>query len=66
MCRALERFTEMYPRLVKWSPPGSRLLLFGGNALGEIVERDEDIRSFKAIKMPDSGQRFLFVIERKD
>jgi len=66
MCRALERFTEMYPRLVKWSPPGSRLLLFGGNALGEIVERDENIHSFTAVKMPDSDQRFLFVIERKD
>jgi 16S rRNA (guanine527-N7)-methyltransferase len=65
-CRALERFTEMYPRLVRWSPPASRLLLFGGNALGELVERDENISSFVAIKMADSERRFLFVIERKD
>ena len=64
-CRALERFTEMYPRLVQWSPPASRLLLFGGNALGELIERDENIRDFTAIKMPDSEQRFLFVCERK-
>ncbi len=65
-CRALERFTEMYPRLVAWSPRGCRLLLFGGNAMGELVERDERVGSFAAIKMPDSEQRFLFVIERKD
>jgi 16S rRNA (guanine527-N7)-methyltransferase len=65
-CRALERFTEMYPRLVRWSPRASRLLLFGGNTLGELVERDENIDSFVAIKMPDSVQRFLFVCERKD
>lgn len=65
-CRALERFTEMYPRLVRWSPRAARLLLFGGNALGELVERDESVRLFTAVKMPYSEQRFLFVIERKD
>lgn len=65
-CRALERFTEMYPRLVEWSPPASRLLFFGGSALGELIEQDEKIRAFTAIKMPDSEQRFLFVCERKD
>ena len=65
-CRALERFTEMYPRLVAWSPRGCRLLLFGGNALGELVERDERVGSFAAVRMPDSEQRYLFVIERGD
>ena len=29
-CRALERFAEMYPKLVSWSPQGCRLLFFGG------------------------------------
>ena len=65
-CRALESFTAMYPRLVGWSPPASRLLLFGGSALGELIERDESLRTSHAIKMPDSEQRFLFVCERKD
>lgn len=65
-CRALERFTQMYPRLVAWSPRGCRLLLFGGNALGELIERDERVGSFAAFKMPDSEQRYLFVCERKD
>jgi 16S rRNA (guanine527-N7)-methyltransferase len=65
-CRALERFTEMYPRLVRWSPPACKLLFFGGSALGELIERDENLRTFTAIRMPDSEQRFLFVCERKD
>jgi 16S rRNA (guanine527-N7)-methyltransferase len=65
-CRALERFTEMYPRLVGWSAGVGRLLFFGGSALGELIERDENIRAFTAIKMPDSEQRFLFVCERKE
>ena len=64
-CRALERFTEMYPRLVGWSPPACRLLFFGGTALGVLIERDENIRTFTTIKMPESEQRFLFVCERK-
>ncbi len=64
-CRALERFTEMYPKLVEWSPPACRLLFFGGTALGELIERDENIRTFTAIKMPESERRFLFVCERK-
>lgn len=65
-CRALERFTEMYPRLVGWSAGVGRLLFFGGIALGELIERDENIRAFTAVKMPDSEQRFLFVCERKN
>jgi 16S rRNA (guanine527-N7)-methyltransferase len=65
-CRALERFTEMYPRLVEWSPPARRLLLFGGSGLGELIERDEHLRAFTAVRMPESEQRFLFVIELKE
>jgi len=64
-CRALERFTEMYPRLVAWSPPACRLLFFGGPVLGELIERDANIRSFMTIKLPESEQRFLFMCERK-
>ncbi|HEV2799106.1 MAG TPA: 16S rRNA (guanine(527)-N(7))-methyltransferase RsmG [Pyrinomonadaceae bacterium] len=63
-CRALERFTEMYVQLVAWSPPGSRLLLFGGTALGELIEGDRTVQMHAAVKMPDSEQRFLFVVER--
>ncbi|HJR06169.1 MAG TPA: RsmG family class I SAM-dependent methyltransferase [Pyrinomonadaceae bacterium] len=65
-CRALECFTAMYPRLVEWSPRASRLLLFGGRSLEDLMEEDQNLRAFMAVKMPDSEQRFLFVCERKD
>jgi 16S rRNA (guanine527-N7)-methyltransferase len=65
-CRALERFTEMYARLVAWSPRASRLLFFGGSALGELAASDENVNIVATVKMPDSEQRFLFVIERKN
>jgi 16S rRNA (guanine527-N7)-methyltransferase len=60
-CRALERFTEMYPRLVAWSPPASRLLLFGGSSFGDLMSGDQTVRVDKAVRMPDSEQRFLYV-----
>ena len=58
-CRALDKFAERLPRLLKWS--GEReLLFFGGPAL-----RDEMKRlglTFKEKQMPLSEQRFLFVV----
>ncbi|HEX8181663.1 MAG TPA: 16S rRNA (guanine(527)-N(7))-methyltransferase RsmG [Pyrinomonadaceae bacterium] len=61
-CRALERFTEMLPRLVVWSPPASTLLLFGGPALADKLTQIN--LSFQSVLMPQSEQRFLFLIER--
>jgi 16S rRNA (guanine(527)-N(7))-methyltransferase RsmG len=59
-CRALDKFTEKLPALIKWS--GDRqLLFFGGPAL-----RDEMQRLGLGVKeklMPMSEQRFLFVVE---
>ncbi|HLL75902.1 MAG TPA: 16S rRNA (guanine(527)-N(7))-methyltransferase RsmG [Pyrinomonadaceae bacterium] len=60
-CRALERFAEMLPKILDWSPPSARLLLFGGPALGEAIERAG--RTFDSVLMPESEQRFLFVIQ---
>ncbi len=60
-CRALEHFTEMLPRLVEWSPTGARLLLFGGAALRESIEREGLL--FTPIHIPESERRFLFVVE---
>ncbi len=57
-CRALDKFTQNLPRLIKWSG-NCRLLFFGGTTLRDAlvkngVEFDEKL-------MPMSKQRFLFV-----
>lgn len=57
-CRALDKFTQKLPSLLKWSK-GSRLLFFGGNSL-----RDELLKNgvrFREKLMPMSEQRFLFI-----
>jgi 16S rRNA (guanine527-N7)-methyltransferase len=60
-CRALERFTEMLPELMSWTPPGARLLLFGGDTLRDALERAG--RDFTATLMHGSERRFLFVVK---
>jgi 16S rRNA (guanine527-N7)-methyltransferase len=64
-CRALESFTAMYPQLVEWSPPASRLLLFGGSSFVALMDVDQRLRGYEAVKMPDSEQRFLFIGHKK-
>lgn len=60
-CRALDKFSEKLPRLIKWS--GKRqMLLFGGPTLGETLRRCHV--SFSAELMPMSRQRFLYVSDR--
>ena len=57
-CRALDKFTEKLPRIVKWSK-GRKLLFFGGPTL-----RDEMKKlglSFGEKLLPFSTQRYLFV-----
>jgi 16S rRNA (guanine527-N7)-methyltransferase len=61
-CRALERFTEMLPQLVAWSPPASTLLLFGGPALQAKLEQLE--LPYQAVALPASERRFLFVANK--
>lgn len=60
-CRALDRFTQHLPKLIKWSGDCT-LLFFGGPGL-----RDELRRLGLSIKeklMPLSEQRFLFIARR--
>ncbi|MDQ3130411.1 MAG: 16S rRNA (guanine(527)-N(7))-methyltransferase RsmG [Acidobacteriota bacterium] len=59
-CRALDKFTEKLPKLLKWSGT-STLLFFGGNNLAEALRKNKV--KFKLILMPMSEQRFLFVAE---
>lgn len=59
-CRALDKFTEKLPKLVKWSG-NSTLLFFGGNNLAEALQKNKI--KFSRKLMPMSEQRFLFVAE---
>jgi 16S rRNA (guanine527-N7)-methyltransferase len=58
-CRALDKFTERLPRLLKWSMR-RKLLLFGGNNLADALKAQKVV--FDQILTPLSEQRFLFVI----
>ena len=59
VCRALDKFTERLPRLLKWSMR-RKLLLFGGENLKAALQ--ENKRVFDQTLMPMSEQRFLFVV----
>jgi 16S rRNA (guanine527-N7)-methyltransferase len=61
-CRALERFTELFPQLLRWSAQVRTLLLFGGESLREQIERAG--LPYQQHRVPRSERRFLFVVER--
>lgn len=56
-CRALDKFTQKLPRLLKWSDKRD-LLFFGGNNLAEALGKHGV--KFDQKLMPMSEQRFLF------
>ncbi len=58
LCRALDKFTQKLPKLLKWSGK-SDLLFFGGNNLREELQKNGV--KFQEKLMPMSEQRFLFV-----
>jgi 16S rRNA (guanine527-N7)-methyltransferase len=60
--RALDRFAEMLPTLVQWSPSNSTLLLFGGDDLrGQVAALFPEL---EAERVPQSKRRFLLVVNR--
>ena len=61
-CRALDQFRRKLPALINWAPPGCRLLLFGGEAMGEELEKI-DVK-FEKFLIPRSEKRFLFLTTR--
>ena len=58
-CRALDRFTEKLPRLIKWSMR-LQMHLFGGENLQKTLEDQKIV--FTQRLMPLSEQRFLFIV----
>jgi len=62
LCRALDKFTQKLPRLVKWSG-NCALLFFGGNTLRDELKKNGI--KFKEKLMPLSEQRFLFISENQ-
>jgi 16S rRNA G527 N7-methylase RsmG len=58
-CRALDRFQQVLPKLVKWVLPSSTLLLFAGPALRKTIEALRP--STRAELIPGSEQRFLMI-----
>jgi 16S rRNA (guanine527-N7)-methyltransferase len=61
-CRALDRFTETFQKLVNWSPPASTLLFFGGPSLRTQIEAAE--LPFSSFQLPASERRYLFIVKR--
>jgi 16S rRNA (guanine527-N7)-methyltransferase len=62
LCRALDKFTQKLPKILKWSQ-NCNLLFFAGNAIREELEFHRILFSEKL--MPLSEQRFLLVSEKE-
>jgi 16S rRNA (guanine527-N7)-methyltransferase len=60
-CRALDKFAEHLPRLIKWSG-GRSLLLFGGERIGQSLQ-EQGVEAVPEL-MPLSERRYLFVAVR--
>jgi len=59
-CRALDKFTEKIPAILKWSK-GCTLLLFGGDNLSEKLKNCG--KKFEQKLIPNSEKRFLFIAQ---
>lgn len=55
-CRALDQFIEKVPDIIRWAPPQSSLLFFGGETLREKLSKET-----QEYKIPLSERRYLFV-----
>ncbi|MEZ5421468.1 MAG: RsmG family class I SAM-dependent methyltransferase [Pyrinomonadaceae bacterium] len=60
-CRALDKFSEKLPRLLRRFA-GKQLLLFGGPTLRDGLNAAH--RNFDEILLPNSERRFLFVLAK--
>jgi 16S rRNA (guanine527-N7)-methyltransferase len=58
LCRALDKFTQKLPRILKWSA-GCSLIFFGGDALRDELKKNAV--KFEEKLLPLSERRFIFV-----
>ena len=58
-CRALDKFIDKLPRILKWAK-GRPLYFFGGPTLAEALKRRN--AAFDSRLIPMSEQRFLYVV----
>ncbi|MEO8435663.1 MAG: 16S rRNA (guanine(527)-N(7))-methyltransferase RsmG [Pyrinomonadaceae bacterium] len=63
-CRALNRFSNMLPRLIAWAPATAKLFLFGGDALLAAI-REAEV-PFEIVPVPESERRRLFILTKTD
>ena len=61
-CRAIERFNQVLPQLLRWASGVRTFLFFGGPALREQLETLGV--EFEAVHVPDSKQRYLLIARR--
>jgi 16S rRNA (guanine527-N7)-methyltransferase len=60
--RALERFEKMLPRLLEWAPARSKLLLFAGEGLREMIKKSG--LPVTTVLIPNSQRRFLLIVSK--
>src|SRR5438094_6616027 len=58
-CRALEKFAEAIPIIIKWAPPRATFLLFAGEKLRAEIEAR--LKSVLVERLPRSDARFLII-----
>ena len=58
-CRALEKFAEAIPIIIKWAPPKAIFLLFAGEKLRAQIE--SCFKSVVVERLPKSEARFLII-----
>ena len=58
-CRALEKFAEAIPIIIKWAPPDVTFLLFAGKKLRAEIE--SQLKSVLVERLPRSDARFLVI-----
>lgn len=57
--RALDRFSELLPKLIQWAPPAATLLLFAGESLRDQIR--SLVPSAEVERIPQSEKRFLVI-----